>query len=233
MPSYLPLIFANIIPVFFIIHYNWDVGPVILLYWAENLIIGLFQLCRIWIAPVRGGAAVFGKFFLSLFFLIHFGGFCAIHGIFVFAFLSIGQDMDTVMTGATGGNEWSFAWGPLIFIGLLFSVVKHFLSTASVETLFSVLALFMSHGWSFVVNHWLSGEYKQSSKEDLMTAPYKRVMILHFVILIGGFAVMSLKSPVPLVILLVIIKILMDIKFHLDSHRHIEKPDHKQTEEIV
>ncbi len=225
MPSYLPLIFANIIPVFFIIYYNWDVGPVITLYWAENLIIGFFQLCRIWIAPVSGRLAVVGKSFLTLFFLIHFGGFCAIHGIFVFAFLSMGQDVDPVFSQTTGGSELSFAWGPFIFVALLISVVKYFLTTASVETLFSVLALFMSHGWSFVVNHWLSGEYKTSSTDELMTAPYKRVMILHFVILIGGFAVMSLKSPVPLVILLVVIKILMDIKFHLASHRRHEESD--------
>lgn len=216
MPSYLPLIVANIIPVFFIIFDNWAVGPVILLYWAENIVIGFYNICRIIIAPVGHPVLWVGKVFKILFFLIHFGGFCAIHGMLVFGMVSEYEagTVDVSMDGDMG-----FKFGPFVFVALLINVVRHFFETASVETLFSVLALFVSHGLSFIFNYWRSGEYQKKNTQDLMTDPYQRVIVLHLVIIAGGFAVLALKSPVPLVILLVLVKIIIDVKLHQKSHQ--------------
>jgi hypothetical protein len=56
-----------------------------------------------------------------------------------------------------------------------------------------------------------------------MAAPYQRIVLLHIVILAGAAPVLYFKSPMPLVILLVVIKIMMDIKLHNASHKKIQK----------
>jgi len=43
--------------------------------------------------------------------------------------------------------------------------------------------------------------------------------VLHIAIIAGGFFVMALGSPVPLLIVIVIGKIMLDIKMHLREHR--------------
>ena len=73
----LALLLANLVPVFGVLYLDWDVSSIIVLYWAENLVIGGFTLLKMLVA----GKA--GALFRMLFFCVHYGGFCAIHGIFV------------------------------------------------------------------------------------------------------------------------------------------------------
>jgi uncharacterized membrane protein len=47
-----------------------------------------------------------------------------------------------------------------------------------------------------------------------MMQPYGRVMVMHFVILGGGFLVMALHSPVPALVVLVLLKIAVDVRAH-------------------
>ena len=73
----LVLLLANLVPVFGVLYLDWDVSSIIVLYWAENLIIGGFTLLKMLVAGKTGAL------FRMLFFCVHYGGFCAIHGIFV------------------------------------------------------------------------------------------------------------------------------------------------------
>lgn len=52
----------------------------------------------------------------------------------------------------------------------------------------------MSHGVSFAVNYIASGAYRTADPGRLLFAPYGRVMVLHVVILLGGFMVQALGS---------------------------------------
>ena len=41
------LLLANLIPVFGVLYLDWDVGSIIVLYWAENLVIGFYTILKI------------------------------------------------------------------------------------------------------------------------------------------------------------------------------------------
>ena len=67
---------------------------------------------------------------------------------------------------------------------------------------------------SFFVNYIRGGEYKNASLALLMAQPYSRVLVLHFTILIGGFAMMALGSPVYGLLILVAVKTGVDVAAH-------------------
>jgi hypothetical protein len=77
------------------------------------------------------------------------------------------------------------------------------------------LGLFVSHGISFVHNYLVGGEFRRAGVQSLMTQPYGRIVVLHVTILLGGFLMMALKSPALGLVLLVVLKILLDLRAHL------------------
>ena len=52
----------------------------------------------------------------------------------------------------------------------------------------------------------------------LMSAPYKRIIVLHLAILFGGWGVLALGSPLPVLVILVVLKTALDLKLHLKEH---------------
>jgi len=77
----------------------------------------------------------------------------------------------------------------------------------------------VSHGISFVQNFLIKEEFRHATTEQLMQQPYKRIVLLHVAIIAGGFGVIALGSPLPLLVLIVIGKIALDIHFHRREHR--------------
>lgn len=151
-----------------------------------------------------------GGLFMGMIFLVHYGGFCAVHGLFVLALT-----MDE-MPPFLEGDEWPFF---LIFVQLLFEVVRMVLAMAPREWLLAFAALFVSHGISLVVHYIRGGEHRAQDLGTLMTAPYGRIVVLHIAIIAGGFAVLAIGSPLPLLALLVLSKLGFDLWLHLKEHR--------------
>ena len=58
-----------------VLYLGWNVGSILVLYWVENLIVGGYTLLKI---LVTGGT---GELSRLLFFCIHYGFFCTIHGL--------------------------------------------------------------------------------------------------------------------------------------------------------
>ena len=200
------LIIANLVPLFGVLRLDWDVGSIVVLYWAENLVIGFYTVIKLLLAAgVKG-------LFLVLFFIMHYGGFCGIHGFFVLGLTGFGDGTPELIPGA----DWP---GPLVFPQMLLNVARQVLAAAPDALLWAVAALLLSHGVSFLLNYLGTREYRQQTTNTIMTAPYKRIVILHIAIIAGGFLVMSLGSPVGLLIALVALKIAMDIMLHRRSHR--------------
>lgn len=81
-----------------------------------------------------------------------------------------------------------------------------------------VLALLISHGISFLANYLGKGEYGALTIKKLMNQPYKRIVLLHIAIIAGGVPIMIIGSPTPLLCILVLLKVGMDICFHLREH---------------
>ena len=86
----LSLIGANLAPLIGVLVLGWDAGVVVLLYWVENLVLGVYTILRIVFARVPVPLFHAGKLFAIPFFTLHFGGFCAVHGLFIMALFELG-----------------------------------------------------------------------------------------------------------------------------------------------
>jgi hypothetical protein len=203
---------ANLLPLFGVVFLDWDAAAIVLLYWIENLIIGLFNVLRMILVKAESAAGQFQKLFMIPFFCVHFGGFCAVHGFFLLAFFKIGSTWDAFAPG----DPWL---GPLIFLQLLYSVVMQLWQSRPPGLEWPVLGLAVSHGISFVKNFLLGREYLSLKINQIMMRPYKRIVLMHVAIIAGGVLVMMLGSPVGLLCVLIFFKIGMDIWLHVKSHR--------------
>jgi len=175
------LIAANAFPLIGVLFLGWQIFPIMLLYWLENVIVGAFNVVRMLVSEPSNPLEWAAKLFVIPFFCVHYGMFTAVHGIFVFVLF--------------GGRP--FEPGP-------FPSPAHILETiARLKIGWAVLAIIASHTVSFVTNYIGGGEYKRITLDQLMQQPYSRVVVLHLAILGGGFAVMALKQPVFALILLV------------------------------
>ena len=55
--SLVALIVANLVPLFGVLLWDWDVFLLLLLFWAENVIIGIFGIARLIVARVSDSGA--------------------------------------------------------------------------------------------------------------------------------------------------------------------------------
>jgi hypothetical protein len=147
------------------------------------------------------GAAIVGRILMIPFFIVHYGIFWAVHGVFVWSVL---PGLFAGMGGGAIGFGDAFA-GP-----------------DSTVVVAAAGALFLSHGASFLLNWIGGGEYRSSSAVDEMQAPYGRVVILHLTILFGAFAVAILGAPVGALLVMVVLKTGVDLAAHLAERRRAE-----------
>lgn len=188
-PSALALIAANLVPLTGVLLGQWKLGDVMMLFWSESAIIGLYTALKM---------AVAGKWaalFAVPFFVGHFGGFMAVHFMFVYGLF---------LDGFAGGGP-----GPGVRAELISVFVPLWPALA---------ALFASHGVSFAVNFLGQREYAGATVQNLMAAPYKRVIVMHLTIIFGGWIAMLLKTPAPALALLILLKIAADLRAHTREH---------------
>jgi hypothetical protein len=195
-PSALTLIAVNAIPLLGVLGSHWTVLSVILLYWCENVVIGAFNVLRMAAASPRNITADLGKLFLIPFFVLHYGMFTAVHGVFVMALF---------------GPRANFSASPAAFA----SAVRG----AGIGL--AVVAIAASHAFSFVHNYLMSGEYRNASPQLLMAQPYARVVVLHVVILFGGIGATAMGSPTFALVLLIALKTGLDLRAHLAERRKL------------
>lgn len=200
------LVLVNLIPLAGVLFFNWDVLGLLVLYWSENLVLGFYTLLKMLVKSPLGGLG------MGLFFTIHYGGFCAGHGMFILV-MAGGIDVDPVP-----GDPWPLF---LVFVQMLVNVVREVLTIAPPEWLYAFAALVVSHGISFILNFLLAAERDELELKQLMAAPYGRIVVLHIAIIAGGMAVMALGQPLPMLVILVLLKIGMDVTLHLREHRKL------------
>lgn len=199
----LALVLANLLPLAGVLWLGWRLFDVMLLYWLENAVIGAYTLLRM----ATAGEQRFTTLLFGPFFVLHYGAFWSVHGLFVVSlFGGAGVDFtpfaDAVSEPATApGGGWS---GP--------------------EVLVALAGLAVSHGVSFVQNWWRGGERRGATPAAVMTRPYGRVVVLHLTILFGGVAVMALGQPIAALALMVLLKIGVDAIAHLREHRALARP---------
>ena len=198
------LVLVNLLPIGGVLLLSWDVAALVILYWSENLVLGFYTLLRMLIkAPGKGLG-------MGAFFTLHYGGFCAGHGIFILLLL-FQHEFDP-----TGPEPWPFI---LVMPQMLVNTIIETLSLVPNAWVYAFGALFVSHGASFTLNFLLGPERETQTLHRLMMAPYGRIMILHVAILIGGFGAMALGEPLVVLVALVVLKTVMDYKLHVKEHQ--------------
>jgi hypothetical protein len=196
-PSVIALLAANVLPLFGVLFFKWEVFPLMLLFWMENVVVGIINVLKMALAPTEDGAGMLNKLFLIPFFCAHYGIFTLVHGMFVI--------------GLFGGGFR--AGGPGPDPGALVSAIRE------QHLQWIVLAMAASHGFSFFHNYLARNERANANVQSLMVSPYGRVIVLHVAILGGAFLIAALRSPIWGLILLIALKTTLDVKAHLRERR--------------
>jgi hypothetical protein len=207
------LVITNLLPLIGVIWWGWNAYLLVLLFWCENVVVGVFNILRMVTASCGGLGGQLSKVLLIPFFTFHYGMFTFVHGIFVVAMFSGG--FGTGAGGATSSLPASAGPGSLLTV-VTEAVRSHHLG-------WPLLALVLSHGFSFATNYIGGGEYRRITAHELMGRPYGRIVALHMTILIGGFLALATDSHWVALSILVAMKIAMDLKAHLAERRLLAK----------
>ena len=224
--SSVALILANLFPLAGVLLHQWDVLSLLLLYWAESVIVGVMNIFRIictqtddmlaGMDKLMGGsvpALPFNwrpkipmnllKVFLVPFFIFHYGAFCYAH---LSILLSLFTDDVKPMSIASSNLD---PWQPAFWI--------------------AVAAVFCSHWYSFFRNYIGRGEYKWASMPTLIFRPYARIAVMHAVVIFGAVLLTWFQSPMMMLLLLIALKIFIDLRLHQKDWSKISVPQFMQA----
>ena len=172
-PSEIALIAANTVPLAGVLLWDWSVFEILILFWAENVIIGLLNIVKMLAYCVRHRAI--GGIFLIPFFTFHYGMFTTVHGLFV-----------AVLFGPAGVMSGNLKQGQQL------EPQQFILDTLMAPGVYyGIAALLCSHLISFWLNFLRGGEIDRTDAGKLMAAPYGRVMMQHVTILLGGMLALA------------------------------------------
>lgn len=185
-PALWQVLGLNIVPLLGVLLFKWDAGTLLAVYWLENVVIGLFHALRL--ATARG--IFWEKLFLVPFFLMHYGGFCAGHGVFIVVLTQGDKALDLVFQG-----QWSEV-ETIIFHGQ-FKVL--------------LLAYLIINASDFL--SWYKKPRTEAAR-DMIGAPYPRIIFLHLGLVIGGGIAMLFQSALWILLILVLAKCYYDLRVH-------------------
>jgi hypothetical protein len=178
-PSAWVLIAANLVPLYPSVAWGWPVSSLLLLYWIENVIVGILNVPRILLVAASRHHNGWG---LAVFFCVHYGIFATVHGAFVYVM---------------GGGFPTMEPAGLTVPALTFAV---------------------SHIFSFFSNFVGRGEFRRLDTGGAMMQPYRRIVVMHAVILIGALPSLIFGSAWWAVLVLTAIKIGLDVHAHRREH---------------
>ena len=208
--SVVTLLAANIIPLIGALFFGWNAVLILALFWIENLIIGGFNVIKILsiAAYKRQGKALF----IAAFFTFHYGAFCSIHGTISWSILGLEEIEKTrYIASESMGVLELFTDGAVV----LFAFIDKF----KPEIYFGITALLLSHLVSFIEYFILRGQIFKTDAGALMAKPYAQIIILHAGLIFGAAAVENFGSPIWLLIIIVLFKLIVDVVQHIRRHK--------------
>jgi len=192
---------VNLLPLLGVAFWNWQVRDIVFLYWAENLAVGVFNQLRI-LCVVEGPANrvdipipyVLRKVAMAMFAGVNFFGFCVIHGIFVMI-LFFG------LKGGAGHDVANIGTGFGMFV-------------AERGAWLALAVLFVGQAWQFFSAYLGRGENRRAQLTRLLFQPYGRILVIHTFLIAGSFVLANSGTPVELMLIFVVLKIVADILFY-------------------
>ncbi|HEV7809025.1 MAG TPA: DUF6498-containing protein [Candidatus Limnocylindrales bacterium] len=218
------LVGFNLVPLIGVLFLRWNIPTILVLYWVENGIVGLLNVPKILLAsgetmPEAGSVAAPGlaasrvqglpRVGVALFFLVHYGLFWLVHGVFVFALPSF--------AGVGGFTDFrTFDDGSLQFANP--AVTYPDIGAVAVGAVGLGISRLASLFFNFVGRR----EYLRISPARQAFTPYGRLFILHVTIIFGGFVSMMIGSPLGAIVVLVLVKTGADLALHVREHDAID-----------
>jgi hypothetical protein len=211
------LVAVNLLAVLGVLFAGWSLLLLLLMYWAESGIVGAVNVARIALAhgaePARPGGGDrswkasgirLSRFVAIPLFIVHYGLFWVLHGVFVLllpVFLAMGA---TLFTTSGAGSRLELVdlsaidprWAIAVVVGFGFS-----------------------HVISFFVNYLGGGEHLAVTPGAQMFAVYGRVAVLHATVLVAAAVIGALGAPVGALVVFVLAKTALDLAFHVREHR--------------
>jgi len=210
--SVLGLLASNIVVIIWALIENWDLSFLMLVYWAQNVIIGIFWFYTIityknayrkytedpFELPDKLNA--FSRLGLGLFFLMHFGCFHLVYFIFLLAPTRLEQ------------KTFEFSLLPfVIFTGLFF-----------INQLI----------WS--INFAGKSEHKPANISKLMGFPYARVVPIHLAIMIGIWVSDKGLNPQFTTLIFLMLKTVVDVIMHVQQKKGFaDEPLNISVDDVV
>ncbi len=221
-PSSLVLILANLIPLAGVLLFQWDILAILLLYWAESVIIGYINVIKMIFCrtdnvlhsalPQLAGQPVpeelsnsipkmsvsESKLTLILVFILQYGFFCFVHltvVVEIFSDTSIRQGAASSLVGLWQTSFW-----------------------------IAVIGIAGSHLYSFFMNYIGGEEFKRASLSLLMRRPYDRIIAMELATIFGGALVLSLGRPLPMLLILIAAKTVLDMRLHEKERGKLAAP---------
>ncbi len=207
-PSVWGIVAVNLIPVAGVIWLSWSVFDVVASYWLETLVVCLFTFLKILGSqePVENPEVeVVYKNQRLTFSLMNKGMYAAVFiqnslGILAAHFVFI-----VLMFQAPSLASWTIAD----------------ILALPQEWFYFATALLISHGYSFLVNYCINGEYLSSSPKELMVQPYRRVAAMMLTLIVGGWLIDRAGAGTWVVVALISCKLVIDIFAHLEEHHFL------------
>ena len=207
--SILPLLLLNLVAVVGVLQWGWVSFDLIFLYWLENVVIGAFMLMRMVARRYEHPLELIMPLLLAPFFLAHYGMFCYVHGQFVVGL---------------------FAPEALSALSVV-AVAQQMLTSTHLQWGLGALIVLHLILWSDEIRR--TGLGAQGVK-DLMTQPYRRIVVLHLTILLGGFTLAAFDEPTLGLLLLILLKIGSDVwHSRKDTARATDRPLPAVSDEML
>jgi len=202
------VIAGNCLPLIGIFFLGWDASTLLVLYWLETAIVGLWLFVRLCFAGDSGGTDRAGRpspggIVLAVFLLFHGGLFMGGHLFF--------------LTDLAPGEWRQHLGSPVDFVVNFIIPSGVWLPLAG---LFVVRAV--------VTFHEIRGG---NPAAHLIAGFYARIILMQFVIIFGGMLAMMFGSPMPLLVLMVLLKIAIELLWDILGGPFIaafEQPKPKQ-----
>jgi hypothetical protein len=186
------LLASNAVPLYGVLVLHWQIFPLVLIYWLENVVVGGYNVLRLAVADPASAWRWAGKLIVIPIFVVHFGVFTFIHGVFVFILFAGPRYHDSIPPTP--------------------AVVLQAIRETGIW--FALLSVVISHGVTFVWNFLLGGEYKNVPLWHLVRQPYARVLVLHIVVFLTALALSRGHTPLYGLVLLVGLKTAADLMSH-------------------
>lgn len=196
------LVIANLVAAVGVLAFGWDPYQLLVLYWSETFVIGLWTVPRILMAQASFGPTP-NKLVLVPFFCVHFGVFMVAHLAFIHA-----------LTAASGAFS-------IVRSGVIPSASDSLSLPFDLTAVIAVIGFMVSHGVSFMLHYIGQGERLRTTPQMAMMRVYPRVIVMHLAILGGAFLMTLLAMSGGVLLILVIGKTLLDAKLHKRSHHRL------------